>query len=325
MTRIDELTGKLLDGILTNGEWEELETQLRDDPGADSAHILLLELEGALRGLRKEFDLVEPTLAKLQEVQTENTARAVMAEIAGHESPDWASRAQAAPVGMRTSRSRKLLAVCAVAAIAAALVLGLWLGGRNPQTELVEQAPSQSLDYAKVTRLSGSVELLSPLGELRPAKEGGDVPPGHTLRTIGEDSIARVEFPDRTTVDIEPDSIVRFLSMNGDENNSRLYLASGQLTAAVPEEIADRQLVVGTGMADVFARKGTFVVSSAGPDSLRVEIKHGKVDVVGTRNPTRVPVAKGAAVMRAGFENVFLEPVVRVDRTPSRTLLIPGS
>ena len=210
------------------------------------------------------------------------------------------------------------MTVCGVVAIAAALIIGLWLDSRGRQS--VEQPPPQTLEYAKVTRLSGSVELLSPLGELRPAKEGGDVPSGHTLRTVGEDSAARVELPDRTTVDIEPDSIVRFISLSDEASKPRLYLASGQLTAAIPEAISDRQLVVGTGLADVFARKGTFVVSSAGPDSLRVEIKHGKVDVVGTRNPTRVPVGKGAAVMRAGFENVFLEPVVRVDRTPTRTL-----
>ena len=121
-------------------------------------------------------------------------------------------------------------------------------------------------------------------------------------------------------MDIEPDSIVRFISLSDETSKPRLYLTSGQLTAAIPEAISERQLVVGTSLADVFARKGTFVVSSAGPDSLRVEIKHGKVDVVGTRNPKRVPVGKGAAIMRAGFENVFLEPVVRVDHDPARTL-----
>ena len=33
MTRLDELTGKLLDGILTDTEWEELEGLLRADVG----------------------------------------------------------------------------------------------------------------------------------------------------------------------------------------------------------------------------------------------------------------------------------------------------
>ena len=96
MTRLDELTGKLLDGILSDTEWEELEELLRADAGAESSHNFILELEGALRGLRTEFDLVEPTLARLQDVQTEKTAQAVMAEIAGHDSPDWANRANRA-------------------------------------------------------------------------------------------------------------------------------------------------------------------------------------------------------------------------------------
>ena len=132
--------------------------------------------------------------------------------------------------------------------------------------------------------------------------------------------MARVELPDRTTVEIEPDSVVRFVGANGGERNSHLFLASGQVTAELPEDLRERQLVIGTSAADVFSQSGMFVVSSAGPESVRVDIKRGTADVVGTRQPKPVSVAKGAAVVRAGFERIFLEPAMRVDRAAARTL-----
>ncbi len=156
------------------------------------------------------------------------------------------------------------------------------------------------------------------------AAEGGNVPPGHTVRTVGEDSHAQVQLPDQTTVDIEPDSVVRFLTAGDATAKPRLFLAAGQLTAAVPDGMPDRQLVVGTGVAEVFTRKGMYVVSSAGPESARVDIKQGKVEVVRTNAPMPVHVARGSAVVRSGIEKVFIEPSVRVDRTAARTLPFPG-
>jgi FecR protein/Anaphase-promoting complex subunit 4 WD40 domain/WD domain, G-beta repeat len=322
MTRTDELSAKLLDGTLTDVEWAELEALLALDPAAEDDHLALLELEGVLRGLRTGFDLAEPTLAKVQDAQAKKTARAVMAEIATHPAPAWSARPE--PVPARRSRWRWAFAAAGLAAVAAGLVVGLWLGAGSvtpPRND--DTPPPGAPEYARLTRMLGAVEMLTPAGEVRAVAEGSEVPPGHTLRTVGEDSLARVELPDRTTVDIEPDSIVRFLATGGSDAKarSRLYLAAGQLTAAVPDGVADRQLVVGTGVAEVFARKGTFVVSSAGPDSVRVDLKHGNVEVWRTDAPTRVPLARGgSAVVRAGSEKVFVEPAGRVDRTPARTL-----
>ena len=83
--------------------------------------------------------------------------------------------------------------------------------------------------------------------------------------------------------------------------------------------------MVGTPVADVSTRGGTFVVSSAGPESARVDIKQGKVELVRAAVPKAVPVLGGTAVVRAGFDKVDLERGWTADRTPKRTLAAPGT
>ncbi len=324
MTRIDELTTRLLDGTLTDTEWSELELLLAADPAAADEYLALLELEAALRGLRTDFDLAEPTLAKVKEAQVEKTTQAVMAEIAAQPAPEWAAKPEATPQLAFTSR--RWLFAAGLFAVAAGLAVGLWLGTGTPPQPLNPDLPPvpERTEFARLTQLHGSVEWLTPQGDVIVAGEGNAVPPGHTLRTVGEDSMARVELPDQTMVEIEPDSVVRFGSVSGDANKPWLFLAAGQLTAAVPGRANAHPLVVGTGVADVFARKGTFVVSSAGPESARVDIKQGNVEVVRMDAPTPVRVAAGSAFFHSGFAKVLLEPGLRVDRTPARTLLFPG-
>jgi WD40 repeat protein len=323
MTRTDELTAKLLDGILTEAEWADLEALLGADPLAADDHLALLELEAVLRGELADFDLTAPTLAKVKEARAEKTTRAVMAGIATQPAPRWAGRAR--PESAPRSR-RWLFAAAGLVAVAAGIAVGLWLGTGNPGAPQDGGGGSpDGQEFAKLTRASGSVEWLTPQGEVLPAGEGNVVPPGHTLRTIGEDSHARVELPDRTTVDIEPDSVVRFVATpDARTGKPRVFLAAGQLTAAVPDRAPARPLVVGTGVADFFALTGTFVVSSAGPESARVDIKKGNVEVVRVGTRASFPMSTGGAFFQAGLAKAVTESGLRVDRTPARTLSFPG-
>ena len=321
MTRAEELTDRLLDGTLADAEWAELESLLAD-PAAVAGHVALMELEAALRGERAGFDLTDATLACVRAAQAEKTTRAVMAEIATQPAPAWAARE--AP----RRRSRRWLApLVGAVAVAAGLVVGLWLGvGRGVLPGPGDLPATDGQEYATLTKSLGEVELLSPSGEVIPVSEGRAVPPGHTLRTVGEDSRARVQLPDLTTVDIEPDSIVRFIpTAGGSGGKPRLFLASGQLTAAVPEKVPERPLVVATGVAEVFAQAGSFIVSSAGPESARVDVKRGKVEVLRTGARTPFPMNTGGAYFQSGLAKVLTEPALRVDRTPDRTLAFPGN
>src|SRR5262245_50596791 len=188
MNRCDELTAKLLDGTLTEPEWAELELLLAADPAAADGHLALLELEAVLRGERADFDLTEQTLEKVKDAQAEKTTHAVMAEIATRPAPQWAAHSESAPAAAPRSR-RWVYGVAGLFAVAAGLVVGLWLGTESPKPP--ENTPLRpDASFARLTHTLGSVELLTPQGEVLPAGEGREVPPGHTLRTVGEDSLA---------------------------------------------------------------------------------------------------------------------------------------
>ncbi len=330
MTRTGELTAKLLDGTLSDAEWAELDALIAE-PAAEAEHLALLELEAELRGLRTEFDLAGATLLKVQEAQAERTADAVMAEIADAPPPAWATReAHAAPATPAEPRARRRVwvGVGGLLACAAALLLGLWLGGKKEETPAPDGGVSpMPTVFAKLSRKAGAVEVFNAAGDVIPTEEGGDLPAGFTLHTGGDDSLAVVELiHDKTRVEIEPDSVVRFAGDSPEvAGQPRLFLAAGQLTAAVMQRPDDRPLIVGTAVAEVFTRSGTFVVSSAGPDSARVDIKHGKVELVRAAAPKPVSlVAGGSAVVHAGADRMDIERSVVVDRTPKRTLAFPG-
>jgi WD40 repeat protein len=332
MTRTAELTTKLLDGALSDDECAELEALVTSDPTAAAEHLALLELEAELRGLRTDLDLADSTLARIRDAQAERTADAVLTEIASRPAPAWSKTATPAqPTGAEPARRARLLrravwAGGAVLAACAAVLVGLWLGGRQPELPVPDAAGEPPMAFAKLARMNGAVEVLNAAGDAIPAEEGGELPSGFLLRTVGDDSLAVIELlRDRTRVEIEPDSVVRFAGASADGRaKPRVFLAQGQLTAAVVER-AEGPMVVGTAVADVSSRGGTFVVSSAGPDSARVDIKQGKVELVRPVAPRPVPLFGGSAVVRAGSDKVDLERAFVADRTPKRALAAPGT
>ncbi len=327
MTRSAELTAKLLDGTLTDAEWAELDALVSTDPRAESEHLSLLEVEAELRGLLTDFDLTARTLAAVRTVQTERTVSSVMEEIARGAAPEWAAP-RATPPRPPGSRQRWLIGA-ALFTFAAAILIGLWLGGRTADGPVPDPgervAPAV---FARLARKAGAVELLTLSGDPISIEEGSDLPAGFTLRTGGDDSLAVVELlHDKTRVEIEPDSVVRFAGdAPADAGKPRMFLAAGQLTAAVTQRPDDRPLVVGTSVTEVRARGGTFVVSSAAPDTARVDIKQGRVELVRATAPKPIPVgAGGSAVFLAGIDRMDVERSVSIDRTPKRQFAAPGT
>jgi hypothetical protein len=326
MTRTAELTAKLLDGLLSDAEGAELAALLASDPAAEAEHLELLEVEAVLRGLRTDFDLADATLEKVREAQAEKTADAVLDEIASGPPPAWATRATPAAAQPPPSRRRRWVVPAALVACAAALVVALWLGARHPNAPAPPGGP-EPVAFATLAHKAGAVEVVGPGGDAVQVEEGGELPAGFTLRTIGEDSLAVVELlRENTRVEIEPDSVVRFAGDGAEDGaRPRLFLAAGQLTAAVRRRPDDRPLVVGTSVAEVFARGGTFVVSSAGPDSMRVDNRTGNVELVRADAPRPVPLGVGgAAVFHTGMGKVQIERAPAADRVPRRTLAFPG-
>ena len=263
MNRTDELTDRLIDGTLTDAEAVELEGLLAADPAAQARHLAAVRLELVLRGLRTEFDLAGPTVAKIETDRVERMTAAVMAELATRPPPGPGRPA------------RRVRVWVASAALTAAVLVAVWLGPRAPDTPRIpDDPPPAAPDFARLTSVSGVVEVVGPAGETA-ARQNQSLAPDQTLRTVGEDSVAVVEFPDRTRIEIHPESIVRFGPEPAGEPARRLFLVQGRVTTVA----AGGRVVVVGGATEVEATRGSFSVSSAGSGAARVESTDGDVRV----------------------------------------------
>ncbi|MCE9568147.1 MAG: FecR domain-containing protein [Planctomycetes bacterium] len=312
MNRIDELTDRLIDGTLTDAEGTELESLIGADPSARDRYLALLNVEAALRGLRTDLDLAAATVRRIEAERAERTATTVMAEIADSPAPKWSRR---------SSSRRWRWAV--VTAIAAALLVGVWLLNPAPNNPAPPANPGVTkTDVARIRTLSGSVEILN-LGESVATTADQSLVLGQTVRTVGEDSVAVLEFPDGTRLELQPDTTVRFTAV-GDENGTprKLFLVNGQLTAVV----TGGRTVVGTGAADVVARNGSFSMGTSGPESVRVEPRDGDVQVVRGEPAKPMSLSPGhAAFVRDEITPIHIEPRFRIDTTPRNRLDFPGA
>jgi anti-sigma factor RsiW len=282
MNRTDALTERLVDGTLTEAEAGELLALVEADPAARTRHLALVRLEATLRGLRTEFDLAAPTVAKIAADRLDRTTAAVMTELKTRRA--------------RASTGRKRFA--AAIALAAAVLVAVWLGTRALDPGVDPPVP----EVARLAAVSGTVEVVGPSGAVV-ARLGLVLDREQTVRTSGEDSTAVVEFPDRGRVEIHPESAVRFTPADGGEP-WKVVLVEGRVTAFA----TGRRVVVGAGGADVDVGLGSFSVCSSGAGSARVESPGGDVRVV--RGGPAEPVLLGpggAAVVRDEEARVRVE------------------
>jgi peroxiredoxin len=257
-TRVEELTVRLLDGLITDAEFKELE-RLMADPGSADTLAGLMELEGLLRGLRSPD--VSPAI--LERVRRERAGR-----IEGR----IMERVRQLPAPQRAGASRAWLAASIAAGVLFVLTLtGLWTMRPQPRPSPTEQplvrdkaaaplpppappevvipspkpaplpklssppsvpspapAPApvvpspedrppvpapgvappqgtQAVAEAALERVEGEVALLE--GTIRtPAVPGAVLRAGRTVVTSGRGSRAAVVWPDRTKVELDPDT-----------------------------------------------------------------------------------------------------------------------
>ncbi len=303
MNRTDELTDRLIDGTLTEVEAVELESILAADQGAQDRHLAGVRLELVLRGLRTEFDLAEPTVAKIEADRVERTTQVVMAEISRR------------PIPGRSRRRTRLWV--AVVSLAAAVFVAVWLGLRSPDSpRSVDKPGPAAADFARITSVSGSVEIVGLAGPTA-ARLDEPLSPDQVIRTVGEDSVAVVEFPDHTRVEVHPESVVRFDPEMVGEQSQKLILIEGRVTAFA----AGSRLVVGAGPMEVVSKRGSFTVWSSGSGSARVEPTDGDVRVI--RGGPAEPVVLGpgsAAFVRNAKAPVRIDDSWRLDSKPRAQL-----
>lgn len=301
MNQTDELTDRLIDGALTDAEAVELHELLAADPGARARHLAMVRLELVLRGLRSEFELAEPTVAKIESDRVERTTAAVMAELAAGPAPGSARRPSGAP--------RVWLAL---AALTAAALVGVWLARPAPGPT---PEPPTAPELARLTAVTGSVEVVGP-GGTSAARPDQAIGPDDTLRTVGEDSVAVLEFADRTRVELHSDTAVRVPAADGAAHR-KVLLLEGRVTAVA----TGRPFVVGAGATEVESSRGSFELWSAGPGSARVEPLDGDVRVARAAPAAPVVVGPGrAAFVRDEQTPLRVEASARIDTEPRSRL-----
>ncbi len=286
MNRTDELTDRLFDGTLTDAEAVELDSLLAADPAAQARHLAAVRLEMALRGLRSEFDFAGPTVARIEADRLERTTAAVMTELAHR------------PARGRSRIRRFVRAGAVIASLAAVVLVVIWFGTSSPGP----QPPVQPTpEFARLSSVAGAVEVVGPAG-VATARPDLPLSADQTLRTVGEESVAVVAFPDGTRVEIHPESVVRFGPVSSGDAARKVVLVEGRVTA----NAAGGRVVVAAGETAVEASRGSFSVCSSGSGAARVEPADGDVRV--THGTLAEPTLLGPG--RAAF--------VRDEHTPVR-------
>jgi ferric-dicitrate binding protein FerR (iron transport regulator) len=307
MNRTDTLTDRLIDGHLTDDEAIELERLLSEDAAAKSRHLAAVRLELALRRLRTEFAFAEPTIAKIEADRVDRTTTAVMAELARRPIPG-----RPTPI----SPVRRYRMVAAIGILAAIVLVSAWFGLRPSDGLQAPVDPTPAPDFARLTAVTGSVEVVGAAGVV-PGVPGQLLTRDQMLRTVGEESFAVLQFPDRTRLEVHPDSVVR-LSTPNDKTDRKLVLVEGRMTT-----VATGKLMVVGGSTEIEAIDGSFSVCSAGAGSARVEATGGDVRVhrhgastdpmvLGPGQVTFIPDDATLVMIDSGWR-IESEPLSRLD------------
>lgn len=303
MNRTDELTDRLIDGTLTDAEAIELDSLLAAAPAAQARHLAAVRLELALRGLRTEFDFAERTVETITTLRVERTTAVVMAEIANRPVPGRPSRRWRGRV--------------AVAALAAAVLVAGWFALWSPEpSHGPNDPPPATVEFARLTSVSGVVEVDGPAGDTV-ARHHQPLTPGDTLRTVGEESAATVEFADGTRVEVHPESVVRLGLEPTGASARTVFLARGRVSVVA----TGSRIVVEAGATEVEASRGSFALWSAGSGSSRVESTAGDVRVKPRIPAEAVVLGPGrAAYVRDEETPMRIDAAWRIDAAPHARL-----
>jgi hypothetical protein len=330
MTRLEELTGLLLDGTISDEELREWEQAAAEDPSARETVCALMEVDGALRGSGAVPDIASAVLGRLKAEKPAVVREATMSAVRALSHPRAAGAARRTRKraargrgfhGPRTGGARNgkvlkgFLAVVAVGA-AAALALALFprtddvAPGGSPSLARPQPAhPAEAVDreprggpVARVAMAQGSVECLRDGStEWTPATVGLELGASDRLRT--QTGLARVEFVSGTQLYLNASTRLAFrrervsAPHSVDVRHGEIYVDTG---AAVPGAAIStphgRFVDLGTRFAvEVRAGASTLLVAEgtvrAATDADSVKVEASHEAVlVGRDSPPGVPV-----------------------------------
>ena len=262
-----------LDGRISEAESETLQQELRDSAEARTAFRLYAELDAVIR-----------ETADTQGVGTISNAGG------------------AAPSSPKPAKSPFLKVALAIAAgIIFALTATLWIQQINLNRKI-----------AHVTGLNGALTWIGDGGELVQASGTSQVPtawanvlgedgelPGGTIEGTAADSWFELKFHDRSTAMIFGKSNLTF----SDQGQKVLHLKKGRFSATVVPQPAGKPLVIQTPVAELTV-VGTQFDVEAGPESTKLYVREGKVQVRRQSDGKTVGVPAGHRVVVSSDSNM---------------------
>jgi hypothetical protein len=279
-------------------------------------------LQGCLNGTLDEAQ--ERELARL--LQTSSEARRLLrshlrvegglltlarAGSLGGDDPGLSAPAKTAP-GRRFPLRRLALGLTGLAAAAALLVVvSSWFA---PQPV----APTAAALLARIVEVEGNVDVVSLSGEMQTAEPRQPLRPGDSLRTGDGNSAAVIEFAGQSRLELAPETTIRLPA----DRSGTVELTRGVLRGdAVAHPDRQALVVVSNG---VHVQGDRFVLSSASPESMRVDVEEGKAKVVRQRDRKSLAVDPGKAVfIGADQDDMVLCSTQRFVTEPKRVLGFP--
>jgi WD40 repeat protein len=276
MTRIDELTLKLLDGELSPAEQAELDAVLASSPAEARRHIGLAILEGVLRSEGPVPDVASSTIAYLAISSGDCIASEVMRQVVVMPPPRWAegSRRRAIRWAWRMS------GIAAVAAVLLLLAVPLLRFRASPQ-----DGPPQ-LIQASLGVLAGDA----------PADLGRALGPDEVISTP-DDGFAVLQYPDGTRIDLFGDTRLRACT---EAAGKRILLESGSLRAEVAPQPEGRAMILTTPTTELRVLGTRFDLTSLEQEGTRVDLESGRVELLAGQSHAVSLEAGSVAVVRPG-------------------------
>jgi hypothetical protein len=315
MTPVETLTLRLLDGEITDAEYEELRRLLAEDEQARRVHFSLCQQEGLLRAQAADFDVAESTMAQLRAIEADSVTPPPLPQPV----PPPVAPAVPAPTSVvvdrgpsvrsrtgrrrRTRRWRPLFWVgCTACLLLVAVGLAVHLGLPVPSWN-VQVARVLPPEPARLANVSPGVQIARD-GKSLDAETGLDLQPGDRI-SVPEQAWAAFVYEDATRVLLHPGAEAVFQPPVGENPNAaskRLLLRQGTLAAHVARQSPARAAEITTSNAAVRVL-GTRLLLATSPDRTHLDVLQGQVQLTRSSDGASVKVSAGfSAVAQPGAE-----------------------
>ncbi len=145
---------------------------------------------------------------------------------------------------------------------------------------------------ARLLHVQGDVYLFTQApADRSPARAGTELRKGQGIVTEGSRSLAVLEFPDRTRLEIGPDAVVRRL-VSEDGSSKLVRLEAGRVTADVTKQPAGRPMKIATAHAEA-AVLGTRFLLTSEKDATLIQVEEGAVQFTAVQDRKSVVVRSG--------------------------------